>query len=99
MPKIVTASEVAEFLRLSYATVCKMLVEGQLPGFKIGDSWRLDMDEVMEHIAAAKIVAKHKPKRDVSRPRLTHKTPGVTDKKPAMVGRDKGATTVSVVRP
>lgn len=60
MSHIVKAREVAQFLRLSEATVFKLLGEGQLPGFKIGDSWRLDMDEVMEHIETAKVVVKQK---------------------------------------
>jgi len=29
-------------------------VDGDLPGFKIGDSWRFDMDEVIESIKAKK---------------------------------------------
>jgi len=48
MAKIVTAKELGEYLRLSESTIYKLAVEGELPGFKIGDSWRFDMDEIIE---------------------------------------------------
>jgi len=54
MARIVTAKEVAEFLRLTETTVCKLAASGDLPGFKIGKSWRFDMDEIMERIDRAK---------------------------------------------
>ncbi|MHB8910655.1 MAG: helix-turn-helix domain-containing protein [Syntrophales bacterium] len=41
--RMVTVREVAEFLRLKEATVCRLASEGQLPGLKIGKSWRFDM--------------------------------------------------------
>ena len=41
--RIVTVKEVAEFLRLKEATVCRLASEGKLPGLKIGKSWRFDM--------------------------------------------------------
>ena len=55
---ILTASEVADYLRLTVATVCNLAVSGELPGFKIGKSWRFDGGEVMRRIAAAKQKAK-----------------------------------------
>jgi len=54
MARIVTAKEVAEFLRLTETTVCKLAASGDLPGFKIGKSWRCSMDEIMERINRAK---------------------------------------------
>lgn len=60
MTKIVTTKELAQFLRLTESTICKLVAEGQLPGFKIGDSWRFDMDEITQHIAEAKTAAKQK---------------------------------------
>lgn len=60
MTKIITTKELAEFLRLTESTICKLVAEGQLPGFKIGDSWRFDMDEIMQHISEAKIAANQK---------------------------------------
>ena len=43
-----TAKELAGFLKLTEATIYKLVSSGKLPGFKIGDSWRFDMDEVMK---------------------------------------------------
>jgi excisionase family DNA binding protein len=48
MANIVKAKELGEFLRLSESTIYKLASKGQLPGFKIGDSWRFDMDKILE---------------------------------------------------
>lgn len=50
MGDIVTAKELGKYLRLSESTIYKLASEGELPGFKIGDSWRFDMDEITELI-------------------------------------------------
>ena len=55
MTKIVTAKELGEFLRLSEGTVYTLARTGEIPGFKIGDSWRFDMDEVILLIKKRKI--------------------------------------------
>jgi excisionase family DNA binding protein len=54
MAHIVTARELCGYLKLSDSTIYKLALNGELPGFKIGDSWRFDMDEVIEHIKAKK---------------------------------------------
>ena len=54
MSQIVTAREICGYLKLSDSTIYKLALKGELPGFKIGDSWRFDMDEVIEHIKAKK---------------------------------------------
>ena len=54
MTRIVKPKELAEFLRLSQETVCKLAAEGKLPGFKIGRSWRFDLDEVIKWINESK---------------------------------------------
>jgi excisionase family DNA binding protein len=53
MAKIMKPKELAEFLRLTRETVCKLAAEGKLPGFKIGRSWRFDLDEVLKQIGEA----------------------------------------------
>ena len=50
MPNIVTAQELGQYLKLSDSTIYKLALDGKLPGFKIGDSWRFDFDEVVELI-------------------------------------------------
>ncbi len=54
MGSIVTAKELSQFLKLSESTIYKLASTGELPGFKIGDSWRFDMDEITEAIKKAK---------------------------------------------
>jgi excisionase family DNA binding protein len=54
MAHLVTARELCDYLKLSDSTIYKLALNGELPGFKIGDSWRFDMDEVIEYIKAKK---------------------------------------------
>ncbi len=54
MANIVTAKELSNYLKLSDSTVYKLASNGELPGFKIGDSWRFDMDEIISLIRKAK---------------------------------------------
>ena len=54
MPNIVTAREVGQYLKLTESTIYKLASRGELPGFKIGDSWRFEMDEVLKLIQEAK---------------------------------------------
>jgi len=63
MPNIVTAKEVGHYLKLSESTIYKLAAQGSLPGFKIGDSWRFDMEEVIKLIHANKIPAQSDPSR------------------------------------
>jgi len=50
MTKFVTANELGEYLKLSESTIYKLARDGQIPGFKIGDSWRFEMNEVITFI-------------------------------------------------
>ena len=50
MPNIVTAKEVSQYLKLTESTIYKLASIGEIPGFKIGKSWRFDMDEVLRRI-------------------------------------------------
>jgi excisionase family DNA binding protein len=51
MVQIVTVREVATLLQLKESTVCSLAAEGKLPAFKLGKSWRFDMEEVERWIA------------------------------------------------
>jgi len=53
MVRMVTVKEVAEFLRLKEATVCRLASEGKLPGLKIGKSWRFDMGALERLVTGA----------------------------------------------
>jgi excisionase family DNA binding protein len=52
--QIVTAKELSQYLKLSESTIYKLAANGEIPGFKIGDSWRFDLDEVMAKIRGIK---------------------------------------------
>ncbi len=54
MADIVTAKELGRYLKLSESTIYKLASSGELPGFKVGDSWRFDMEEVLRVIKRAK---------------------------------------------
>ncbi len=54
MPNIVTAKEVGQYLKLSESTIYKLTASGEIPGFKIGDSWRFDMEEILKMIRESK---------------------------------------------
>lgn len=47
---IMTVEEVAEYLKLSKITVYKLTQKGEIPGFRIGSSWRYNR-EVIDEIA------------------------------------------------
>lgn len=55
METLVTAKEVGKFLKLSESTIYKLAAEGEIPGFKIGDSWRFDLKDIEKMIQKLKI--------------------------------------------
>ncbi|MGQ9847657.1 MAG: helix-turn-helix domain-containing protein [Bacteroidales bacterium] len=54
MSNIITAKELSQYLKLSESTIYKLASQGDLPGFKVGDSWRFDMEEVLKEIKKTK---------------------------------------------
>jgi excisionase family DNA binding protein len=66
MANIVKAKELGEYLKLSESTIYKLAQSNQLPGVKIGDSWRFDMDEVNELIKEKKNLNKMQRKNRVN---------------------------------
>ena len=44
--KIMTINEVASFLKLSKITIYKLIKNGDLPAFRVGNSWRFDRDKI-----------------------------------------------------
>ena len=55
MANIVTAKEVGQYLKLTESTIYKLASEGELPCFKIGKSWRFDMDEILQLIKQQRV--------------------------------------------
>jgi excisionase family DNA binding protein len=62
MVRIVTVKEVATLLKLKESTVCALAAAGKLPAFKLGKSWRFDMEEVERWIAGMPRSGKATPK-------------------------------------
>jgi excisionase family DNA binding protein len=54
MENIITAKEVGQYLKLSESTIYKLASSGEIPGFKVGDSWRFDMEEIQKMIEQSK---------------------------------------------
>ncbi|MCX8043266.1 MAG: helix-turn-helix domain-containing protein [Desulfobacterota bacterium] len=48
--QIMTVEEVAEFLKLSKITVYKLVKKGQIPGFRVGNSWRFRKEDIYDII-------------------------------------------------
>jgi excisionase family DNA binding protein len=44
--RMLTAQELAAYLRVNRSTIYRLLKKGKLPGFRIGSEWRFQMDEV-----------------------------------------------------
>jgi excisionase family DNA binding protein len=64
MANIVTAKEVSRYLKLSDSTIYNLASSGLLPGFKIGDSWRFDLDEIVAFIKKRKKGSSRKKKAE-----------------------------------
>ncbi|NCU33123.1 MAG: DNA-binding protein [Candidatus Moranbacteria bacterium] len=43
-----TADEIAEYLRVHPYTVKRLARAGKIPGFKVGEQWRFDVQEIEE---------------------------------------------------
>ena len=44
--KIMTINEVAAFLKLSKITIYKLIKKGELPAFRLGNSWHFHRDKI-----------------------------------------------------
>jgi excisionase family DNA binding protein len=58
MEKLMTAKELGHFLKLSGSTIYKLASNGEIPGFRIGDSWRFDLEEIQKLIQESKKIGK-----------------------------------------
>jgi len=47
---IVTAKEVGKYLKLTDSTIYKLASTGEIPGFRVGKSWRFDMDDIIRMV-------------------------------------------------
>ena len=44
--KVITVSELCEYLRVHRSTLYRLLKKHQLPGFKIGSDWRFNVEAI-----------------------------------------------------
>ena len=44
--KVITISELSEYLRVHRSTLYRLLKKQQLPGFKIGSDWRFNVEAI-----------------------------------------------------
>jgi excisionase family DNA binding protein len=58
--EIMTIREVAEYLKLTEKTTYRLAAEEELPGFKVGGSWRFKRKDLEKRIAAQKAPAGEK---------------------------------------
>ena len=54
MPQFTTAKGAAQYLNLSDSTIYKRPDSGEIPVFKIGDSWRSDISEIKDFFKKCK---------------------------------------------
>ncbi|MHB8908484.1 MAG: helix-turn-helix domain-containing protein [Syntrophales bacterium] len=45
--RMATVREIAALLRMKESTVCSLVSQGKLPGYKVGKSWRFDLEKVV----------------------------------------------------
>ena len=55
-----TVQEVAEYLNVDPKTVYRLVNRGELPGFKVGGSWRFQKDDLDDWIVRQKEAAANK---------------------------------------
>jgi excisionase family DNA binding protein len=60
METILTAKELSQFLKLSESTIYKLAVSGEIPAFKVGDSWRFELEEIQKMIRDSKARGRRK---------------------------------------
>ena len=48
---IMTLRQVADYLHCAYSTACRLVRQGEIPGFKVGGGWRFMKSEIDRWIA------------------------------------------------
>ncbi len=47
---LVSAKEVSHYLKISDSTLYNLASKGKIPAFKVGGSWRFDLDEIIQFL-------------------------------------------------
>jgi len=48
---ILTIKDAADYLKVNERTIYRLAASGELPGFKVGNSWRFKQSELDQYIA------------------------------------------------
>ena len=48
--EILTIKEVAAYLKLNEKTAYRLVLDGKIPGFKVGGSWRFKMQDIQKWV-------------------------------------------------
>ncbi len=57
---MLTVTELAEYLKISRSMIYRLLKRGELPGFKIGNDWRFNAEEIDRWLEERKIVPRRR---------------------------------------
>lgn len=49
---ILTIKDVADYLKVNERTIYRLAASGELPGFKVGNSWRFKQSELEQYISS-----------------------------------------------
>lgn len=49
---ILTIKDVADYLKINERTIYRLAASGELPGFRVGNSWRFRQSELEQYITA-----------------------------------------------
>jgi len=49
---ILTIKDVAHYLKVNERTIYRLAANGELPGFKVGNSWRFKQSELEQYITS-----------------------------------------------
>lgn len=52
--EILTIKDVAAYLKLNEKTAYRLVLDGKIPGFKVGGSWRFDKNDIQKWIEKSK---------------------------------------------
>jgi excisionase family DNA binding protein len=58
--EILTITEVCSYLKLADKTGYRLVLEGKIPGFKVGGSWRFRKSEIERYILEQEKIAQEK---------------------------------------
>ncbi len=61
--EILTIHELADYLKLNEKTAYRLVAQGEIPGFKVGGSWRFQKAEILKWVKNQASTAKKKGKK------------------------------------